>query len=142
MSPEVEYFKQFSIWKKVTAWFTGTRPRVESMESTLRCRFHVEYTNEKFELFSGSVRSVSGDGIRFAAESPLRKGTIIELKIVFPDEFGAPSPIFVKSVVRHSVRPPGRRRFRVGCKFVGASPVDHAKLCEFLRWNEAALVAA
>lgn len=137
MSPELEYFKYFSVWRRIGAWLTGNKIKLpRQVKPRLRARFAVEYYKDHFqEVVEGSGRGISFDALRFAVEIPPQKGQEFQMKVIFPEEFGEDRSVRLQVKVLKIAKPPGRKRFRVGCEITVIEPEEKKKLMEFIYWN-------
>ena len=138
MNPEFEYFKNYSLWKKMISWLTGSPLRVSrAARPAYRYAFAVEYFKDHpLEVIRGSGRALSLKGVRFAAAIPPKKGQELEIRLMLPQEDEEEDVcIKIRARVIHSMLPPGRKRYRVGCEWIELSPQDKEEIGAFLCMN-------
>lgn len=138
MSPEFEYFKQYSLWKRMVSWLTGNPLRVSRLvKPALRYRFAVEYFKDHpMEVIQGSGRAISARGVRFATAIPPKKGQELEMRVRFlNEENGDQECVKINARVTHAIRPPGRSRYRVGCEWLDLDIKSKERIMTFLHAN-------
>ena len=107
----------------------------------VRETFQVKFRKGKWfaRKGKGSVCDISGSGLFFITQTPLKKGSKIELALHFPQGFPSFSPIPLKARVTRVTRVSPSKEYGIGCRLAGLNSGAQETIRQFMWWLEFSL---